>query len=104
MGGALKKYADWLMALGVIGLMVTLITPMPPWILDLLLALNLTSAVLLLMLTMGVFGAILVFTALLVRYLVEGPGGILLLAILLIGQVAGAAVWLRYVSRHWETQ
>ncbi len=58
----------------------------------------------LLMLTMLVFGAILVITTFSARFLVEDVGGILMLAILLIGQVAGAAYWLRYVSRRWETE
>ena len=58
----------------------------------------------LLMLTMLVFGAILVFTTLFGRYMVGDIGGILMLAILLIGQVAGAAYWLRNVSRRWEAQ
>jgi uncharacterized membrane protein len=58
----------------------------------------------LLMLTMLVFGAILVFTTFYGRYMRMDPGGILMLAILLIGQVAGAAYWLRKVSRQWEAQ
>jgi uncharacterized membrane protein len=58
----------------------------------------------LLMLTMLVFGAILVFTTLFGRYMPEDTAGILMLAILLIGQVAGAAYWLRRVSRRWEAQ
>ncbi len=41
----------------------------------------------LLMLTMLVFGAILVFTTFSARYMIEDIGGILILAILLIGQV-----------------
>jgi uncharacterized membrane protein len=58
----------------------------------------------LLMLTMLVFGAILVFTTLIGRYLPMDTGSILMLAILLIGQVAGAAYWLRNVSRRWEEE
>ncbi len=58
----------------------------------------------LLMLTMLVFGAIMVFTTLFGRYMVGDIGGILMLAILLIGQVAGAAYWLRNVSRRWEAE
>lgn len=58
----------------------------------------------LLMLTMLVFGAILVFTTFFGRYMRIDTGGILMLAILLIGQVAGAAYWLRKVSRQWEAQ
>jgi uncharacterized membrane protein len=58
----------------------------------------------LLILTMCVFGAILVLTALFVRFLVNDSGGILILAMLLIGQVAGAAYWLRNISRAWEAR
>jgi len=58
----------------------------------------------LLMLTMLVFGAILVFTTFFGRYMLEDVGGILMLALLLIGQVAGAAYWLRSVTRRWEAQ
>ncbi len=58
----------------------------------------------LLMLTMLVFGAILVLTTLFVRYMARDSGGILMLAILLIGQVAGAAYWLRHVSRRWVAE
>ena len=58
----------------------------------------------LLMLTMLVFGAILVFTTLIGRYMPMDTGSILMLAILLIGQVAGAAYWLRNVSHQWEAE
>jgi uncharacterized membrane protein len=58
----------------------------------------------LLMLTMIVFGAILVFTTSFGRYMVRDMGSILMLAIFLIGQVAGAAYWLRNVSRRWEAE
>jgi len=53
---------------------------------------------------MCVFGAILVLTTLFVRFLVNDSGGILILAMLLIGQVAGAAYWLRNISRAWEAR
>lgn len=56
------------------------------------------------MLTMLVFGAILVFTTFIGRYLVTDIGAILMLAVLLIGQVAGAAYWLRNVSRRWQAE
>ena len=42
-GGFITRYSDALMGLGVLGLLVTLITPMPPLFLDLLLALNITT-------------------------------------------------------------
>jgi uncharacterized membrane protein len=58
----------------------------------------------LLMLTMCVFALVMVITSLFIRYLAESSGGILLLAVLLIGQVAGAAYWLRHVSRRWDKE
>ena len=56
----------------------------------------------LLILTMCVFGAIMVFTSFFIRYMLDDISGALMLAILLIAQVAGAAYWLRNVSRHWQ--
>ena len=56
-GGALKRYADWAMGIGVLGLLVTLITPISPLALDLLLATNITISILLLMVTMNARGA-----------------------------------------------
>ena len=56
----------------------------------------------LLILSLCSFGAVLVLTTVFVRFMVESAGGILLLAIMLIAQVAGAAYWLRNVSRQWE--
>ncbi len=58
----------------------------------------------LLMLTMLVFGVILIFTTLLGRFMPMDSGSILMLALLLIGQVAGAAYWLRIVTRRWEAE
>ena len=52
--GPLQRYADWLLGFGVLGLSLTLVTPLPPWILDLLLAVNITASVLLLMVTVNV--------------------------------------------------
>jgi len=71
-GGFLKKYADWVMGLGVLALLVTLITPVPPALLDVLLCVNIATAVLLLMVTMNskeatdlsTFPTILLFTTL----------------------------------------
>lgn len=57
----------------------------------------------LLILTMCVFGAILVISSFFVRHLLNDIGGALMLAMLLIAQVAGAAYWLRNISRRWET-
>jgi flagellar biosynthesis protein FlhA len=71
-GGFLKKYADWVMGVGVLALLVTLITPVPPALLDVLLCVNIATAVLLLMVTMNskeatdlsTFPTILLFTTL----------------------------------------
>lgn len=55
------------------------------------------------MLTAALFGAILVIMACAIRYLFEHIDDMLfLLALLLIAQVAGAAYWLKGVSRRWE--
>ncbi len=51
-GSRVKNLSDWFLGFGVLGLMVTLVAPLPPIVLDLLLALNLSGAVMLLMLTM----------------------------------------------------
>ena len=48
----LKRVTDWLLGFGVLGLLLTLVAPLPPIVLDLLLAVNLSAAVMLLMLTM----------------------------------------------------
>jgi uncharacterized membrane protein len=54
------------------------------------------------MLTVAMFGGILVIMALAIRYLFADFGSTLLLALLLIGLVAGAAVWLRTISQRWQ--
>lgn len=56
-GSFLRRYADWLVGVGVLGLMVTLVTPVPPGVLDLMLTANITISLLLLMVTMNVRGA-----------------------------------------------
>ena len=48
----LRRMSDWMLGIGVLGLLVTLVAPLPPLVLDLLLAMNLSGAVMLLMLTM----------------------------------------------------
>ena len=71
-GRFLTRYADWAMAVGVLGLMITLLVPLPPQVLDVLLAFNLTISVLLLLVTMSVkspaelstFPAVLLFATL----------------------------------------
>ena len=50
----LKRMTDWMLGFGVLGLLLTLVAPLPPVALDLLLALNLSSAILILMATMHV--------------------------------------------------
>jgi len=52
-GTFFQRRAELLLAAGVLGLMLTLISPLPPALLDILLALNLATAVLLLMVTMN---------------------------------------------------
>jgi len=52
-GRFLKRYSDALLGLGVLGLLVTLVSPMPPIVLDVLIASNITIAVLLLMVTIN---------------------------------------------------
>lgn len=56
----------------------------------------------LLILTQCLFGVILVVMAMAIRVMFEGFESTLVLAILLLGQTAGAAWWLRGVSRRWE--
>jgi flagellar biosynthesis protein FlhA len=57
-GGALKRYADWVLAIGVLGLVLTLISPLPPQVLDLLLTVNITVSLLLLLVTMNARAAV----------------------------------------------
>ena len=71
-GALLRRYADWIVGLGVLGLMVTLITPVNPFILDVLLASNITISLVLLLVVMNArsarelstFPTILLFTTL----------------------------------------
>ncbi|MFT7676858.1 MAG: flagellar biosynthesis protein FlhA, partial [Planctomycetota bacterium] len=68
----MNKYSDWILGVGVLGLIVTLITPLSPTVLDLLLATNITAGVMLLMVTLNAreatelsaFPTILLFTTL----------------------------------------
>ncbi len=50
----LTRYSDWVMGLGVIGVMITLLTPVPPAFLDILLAVNITCSLMLLLVSMNV--------------------------------------------------
>ncbi len=52
-GGLLRRYADWIIGVGMLGLVLTLVTPVPPVVLDLLLALNIAGSLLLLLVTMN---------------------------------------------------
>jgi flagellar biosynthesis protein FlhA len=71
-GAFLRRYADWIVGLGVLGLMVTLITPINPFVLDILLASNITISLVLLLVVMNArsarelstFPTILLFTTL----------------------------------------
>ncbi|MFT7670790.1 MAG: flagellar biosynthesis protein FlhA [Planctomycetota bacterium] len=71
-GEILSRYSEWFMGIGVLGLLVTLIAPLSPHVLDALLATNITISVLLLMVTMNTtdatevttFPTILLFTTL----------------------------------------
>jgi hypothetical protein len=53
-------------------------------------------------LTCCAFAVIMVVTSFSVRLLLNDFGSMLFLAMLLIGQVAWAAYWLRNVARRWE--
>jgi flagellar biosynthesis protein FlhA len=71
-GALLERYADWVMGVGVLGLVVTLIVPISPALLDILVAFNITVSLLLLLVTMSAkssselstFPSILLFTTL----------------------------------------
>jgi len=45
----------------------------------------------------------MVVTSFSIRYMLAGTGSLLILAILVIAQVAGAAWWLRQIAQRWET-
>jgi uncharacterized membrane protein len=54
-------------------------------------------------LTCSLLGVIMVVTSFSIRYMLAGTGSLLILAILVIAQVAGAAWWLRQIAQRWET-
>jgi len=56
-GGALRRYSDWVLGIGVLLLMVVLLTPVAPIILDGMLGASLAGALLLLLVTMNVKGS-----------------------------------------------
>ncbi|MCU7844450.1 MAG: DUF2157 domain-containing protein [Candidatus Thiodiazotropha sp. (ex Monitilora ramsayi)] len=53
-------------------------------------------------LTLSLLGAIMVITSLFIRHLMTDSGSLLLLALMVMAQVAGAAWWLREVAQRWE--
>jgi len=71
-GSFLQRWADWFLGVGVLGLVVVLIVPVAPAVLDILLAINLAASLLLLLLTLNAkssvelstFPAILLFATL----------------------------------------
>jgi len=56
-GAYLVRHADWVVGVGVLGMLVTLITPVSPIVLDVLVAANITISLLLLLVTMNVRAA-----------------------------------------------
>ena len=54
-------------------------------------------------LTCCAIAVITTVTSVAINFMLGGAGSLLLLSLLLIGQVAGAAYWLRGVSRRWES-
>jgi len=52
-GTWLQRWSDWILGLGVLGLLLTLISPIAPWLLDLLLALNIAGSLLLLLIVLS---------------------------------------------------
>ena len=56
-GSFLVRHADWVVGIGVLGMLVTLVTPVSPLVLDILLASNVTISLLMLLVTMNVRGA-----------------------------------------------
>jgi hypothetical protein len=55
-------------------------------------------------LTLCVLAAIFVVTSFSIRHLMTGTSSLLFLALLIIGQVAGVAWWLKAVAQRWESQ
>ena len=56
-GERLVRHADWIVGVGVLGMIVTLVMPVSPVILDVLVATNITISLLLLLVTMNVRAA-----------------------------------------------
>ena len=53
-GVLIVRYADWIVGIGVLAMLVTLITPVAPFVLDIMLAMNITISLMLLLVTMNV--------------------------------------------------
>ena len=53
-GTVIIRYADWIVGIGVLAMLVTLITPVAPFVLDIMLAMNITISLMLLLVTMNV--------------------------------------------------
>ena len=51
-----KQNADVVLAVGLVGLLAVLLMPLPAWLLDLLLAINLSCSILVLLLVLGLRG------------------------------------------------
>lgn len=58
----------------------------------------------LMILTLCLIAAIFVVTSFAIRHVMTGTGSLLFLALLIIGQVAGAAMWLKSVAQRWESR
>ena len=56
-GAFLVRHADWVVGIGVLGMLVTLITPVAPVVLDIMIAMNISISLLLLLVTMNVRAA-----------------------------------------------
>jgi flagellar biosynthesis protein FlhA len=53
-GVFITRYADWIVGIGVLAMLLTLITPVVPFVLDIMLAFNITISLMLLLVTMNV--------------------------------------------------
>lgn len=52
-GQWLKRWSDWILGIGVLGLVLTLIAPISPWFLDILLTINIAGSLLLLLVVLS---------------------------------------------------
>ena len=53
-GVLIVRYADWIVGVGVLAMLLTLLTPVSPFVLDIMLAFNITISLMLLLVTMNV--------------------------------------------------